>query len=73
MIKFSRDERKSYDKYIEDLRYEMSMVESNFEAGLVEGKKEGFEEGQRVGMERWMLAGEKIGADKTKIEMAKKM
>jgi len=68
-INFSPSERKDHDKHIENLRYEASMLASNFKAGLVEGKAEG----EKLGLEKGKVEGEKLGLEKGKLIIAKNL
>ncbi|MBI4863678.1 MAG: Rpn family recombination-promoting nuclease/putative transposase [Candidatus Riflebacteria bacterium] len=40
-------ERRAYDEYVEDLRYQASLAESSFGSGRLQGRKEGLEKGRR--------------------------
>lgn len=68
-IKLSGKERMEYERYLANLHYEASMYHSNYDSGVLDGKKVGIEEGKQIGIKE----GEKIGIEKSKIEMAKKM
>jgi len=57
-FKLSGAEKQEYDKFVENTRYRLSMVESNFNAGKLEGIKEGKVEGEATGVAK----GEKIKA-----------
>lgn len=61
IMKLSPAEKASYEKYCENLRYNLSMIVSNYESGKIDG----IEEGEKIGIEK----GEKIALEKT----AKKM
>ena len=52
VLKLSEEERKAYEQYQEDLRYQASMFFSSFEDGRYEGRKEGRKEGQQAAMEQ---------------------
>ena len=48
-MKLPKEERKEYERYLEDLHYQASMVESSYGIGKMEGKKEGKTEGKIEG------------------------
>ena len=50
VVKMPPEKRASYDRYIQDLSYESSMLHSTFSDGKREGKREGILEGKREGM-----------------------
>ncbi|MEA2097024.1 MAG: PD-(D/E)XK nuclease family transposase, partial [Candidatus Cloacimonadota bacterium] len=64
-LKLPTSEKQAYKTYLENLHYEESMVDSSFNSGKLEGKKEG----EKVGLKK----GEKIGLEKGKLAVAKKM
>ncbi len=45
ILKLSEKERIDYEKYIEDLRYQASMVESSYAIGMMKGEEKGIEQG----------------------------
>src|SRR3989338_2271757 len=59
-LKLSDEEKLAYKRFVDDGHYQASMVESNYDKGLVEGKKLGVEEGEKIGIEK----GEKVGIEK---------
>ncbi len=61
VLKLSDAERKEYDYYIEQQRYESSLIVSNYTDGRMDGKEEGIE------------IGKVEGSDKRAFEMAKEM
>ena len=63
-LKLTDEEKLAYQRFIDDGHYQASMVESNYDKGLVEGKAEGETEGEKIGIEK----GEKIGIEKGKAE-----
>ena len=71
-MKLSPQERDAYHHYIDDLRYQESMVKSNIKEGRIEGfqegEKAGIEKGEKIGVEKGKLEGEKIGIEKGKME-----
>jgi predicted transposase/invertase (TIGR01784 family) len=64
-LKLPPEERQEYKRFLENIRYKLSMVESNFASGKIEGLKEGIEKGLEEGLKK--------GETKGKIEDAKKM
>jgi len=44
MLKLSDDERMAYNRYVDNLHYQASMVESSYGVGKLEGREEGREE-----------------------------
>jgi len=69
----SSDRRASYDRYLQDLSYETSMIQSTFydgkREGLVEGKREGLVEGKREGL----VEGKVEGKREEKMEIARNL
>ncbi len=49
LIKLSDDERRVYDEFIEDRRYQVSMFDSSYGDGYNQGKEEGLKEGLKEG------------------------
>jgi predicted transposase/invertase (TIGR01784 family) len=64
-LKLSDQDRTEYNKYLDDLRFQTSMVHSNYSVGKIEGEK--------IGIEKGKAEGEEIGVKKEKVEVAKKM
>ncbi len=56
-LKLPEPEKQEYKKYLDNLRYQASMVDSSYNSGKVEGRVEG----------------EQIGIEKEKVEVARKM
>ncbi|CAL7962351.1 conserved hypothetical protein [Gammaproteobacteria bacterium] len=48
-LKLPPEERQEYKRFLENIRYKLSMVESNFASGKIEGLKEGLKEGIKEG------------------------
>ncbi len=69
VLKLSDKERKEYKGYLEQKRYEASMVVTNHKASKIEGMLEGREEGIKIGEENKEKFAEER-ARQTKIEMA---
>jgi len=55
MLKLSDDERIAYNRYVDNLHYQASMVESSYGVGKLEGREEGREEGEKRGREEERL------------------
>ncbi len=49
VLKLSEHERKEYERFIEQVRYENSLIVSNYEVGEQKGKEEGLKEGEKKG------------------------
>jgi len=54
VMKLPEQERKAYERYLDHLHYEASMVGSNFDEGKLEGEKLGLEKGEKLGLEKGM-------------------
>jgi predicted transposase/invertase (TIGR01784 family) len=71
-MKLSDAEKKEYDKYLEDVRYQASIVYSNYKdgevTGMLKGERIGIEKGKIEGEQIGMEKGERIGIEKGKIE-----
>ena len=65
MLKLSEKQRQEYDRYIEGLRDERSLIETHYS----DGERAGIEKGERIGIEK----GERIGIEKEKRETARKL
>jgi len=55
IMKLPEDERKAFDRYVNDLHYQASMVESSYGVGKLEGIKEGKKEGIKEGVKKVAL------------------
>ena len=51
MLKLPEDERLAYNRYVDNLHYQASMVESSYGVGKLKGRKEG----EKIGEERGRL------------------
>ncbi len=51
-MSMTEEEQLAYARYQDDLRYEASLVESNYGLGRMEGKEEGIEIGIEQGIEK---------------------
>ncbi len=62
VMKLSNEERRAYETYLEDLRYQASMYLSSYgigeHKGRKEGRKEGLEKGRKEGLEKGLEKGE---------------
>ena len=70
VLKLSDTERKEYDYYIEQQRYESSLIVSNFIDGRLEGIEEGKLEGKLEGRLEGRLEGKLEGKLEEKLEIA---
>ena len=61
MLKLPEDERLAYNRYVDNLHYQASMVESSYGIGKLKGREEGREEGEKIGEERGRKEGRKEG------------
>lgn len=68
VMKLSPTERQSYDRYIEDLRYQNSLMDCNFKEGKLEGKLEGVAEGRAEGRVEGRAEGLAEGLAEGKLE-----
>ena len=63
------EERRRYDRYLDDLRHERSVIFTAKDEGLAEG----LAEGEAIGLEKGRAEGEAIGLAKARLELARKM
>ncbi|MCP4456588.1 MAG: Rpn family recombination-promoting nuclease/putative transposase, partial [Cytophagales bacterium] len=49
VLRLSEQERRAYEAYLEDLRYQASMYFSSYGVGKHEGREQGLEEGEKIG------------------------
>ncbi len=68
-MSMTEEEQLAYARYQDDLRYEASLVESNYGLGRMEGKEEGIE----IGIEQGVKIGVEQGIEKGKFEVAKRL
>ncbi len=52
VLNLKEQDRREYDRYLDELHYEASMVESSYGIGKIEGREEGREEGKIEGERR---------------------
>jgi predicted transposase/invertase (TIGR01784 family) len=50
ILKMNGEDRRKYDGYVEELRLELSIVESSYGIGKMEGREEGIQEGIKKGI-----------------------
>ncbi len=50
ILKMNEEDRRKYDGYVEELRLELSIVESSYGIGKMEGREEGIQEGIKKGI-----------------------
>ena len=65
-MKLSASEKRDYEIYLDNLRYQNSMFRSNYDSGIIDGEKRGVKKGIKEGIKE----GKKIGIEETKIETA---
>ena len=68
IMKLSKEERRLYEKYADNLRYQASMFQSTYVAGELDGMKKGKEEGRKEGLKEGIKAGLKEGRKEGLIE-----
>ena len=77
LLSLSEEEQLAYARYQDNLRYEASMVESNYGLGRMEGKEEGIEigidMGIEIGIEKGIDMGIEKGIDIGKLDIAKRL
>ncbi|MDM8544109.1 Rpn family recombination-promoting nuclease/putative transposase [Desulfococcaceae bacterium HSG9] len=61
IMKLSTEERRLYEKYADNLRYQASMFQSTYVAGELDGMKKGKEEGRKEGLKEGRKEGLKEG------------
>lgn len=71
-LKLSEPEKREYNYYLENLRYQESMVDSSFCSGKIEGKLEGKEEGIAIGRTEGLAAGEIKAKTESVLKMHRK-
>jgi len=72
-MKLSAPEKRDYEIYLDNLRYQNSMFRSNYDSGIIDGEKKGIKKGIKEGIKEGRKMGIEEGIEKTKIETAKKM
>ena len=69
----SETEQLAYARYQDDLRYQASLVESNYGLGLKEGREAGLTEGREAGLTEGIKKGMEQGIEHGKLEVAKRL
>ena len=81
IMKLPKPEQAAYNRYLEDIHYEASIIGGSYDEGKIEGlekgekigikkgEKIGIEKGEKIGIEK----GEKLGLEKGMREVAKRM
>ena len=65
-FKLTEPEKSEYSVYLDNLHYQASMVESNYDSGMIDGEKRGLKRGLKQGEQIGLEKGEKIGVEKGK-------
>ncbi len=73
IMKLPEGERKAYEQYQDDLRYQASMFESSYGDGYYTGKEEGIVVGIEIGREQGVAQGVAQGAEETTRTIALKL
>lgn len=73
IMKLSDQERREYEVYLDELRYEASMFESSYKVGEMKGEKRGIKKGIKKGLEKGIKKGLEEGARHRDIEIARKL
>ena len=77
LMSMPEEEQLAYARYQDDLRYEASLIESNYGLGRMEGKEEGISEGIKqgieIGIEQGIEIGVEQGVEKGKLDVAKRL
>jgi len=55
ILKLSNEERKVYERYMENIRSRASIVHSNYSSGMIDGEKKGLEKGIKKGEKKKSL------------------
>ena len=61
IMKLPEEERLAYNRYVDDLHYQASMVESSYGIGHLNGREKGIEEGLEVGRKEGIEEGLEVG------------
>jgi predicted transposase/invertase (TIGR01784 family) len=69
---FTKGELATYDKYWDDIRSEMTLMNAAKAEGLAEGREEGIKEGREEGIKEGIIEGIEEGKKITMLEIAKK-
>jgi predicted transposase/invertase (TIGR01784 family) len=69
ILSLPEKDRLAYARYQDDLRYQASLIESNYGLGRLEGKEEGLQEGREEGLQE----GREEGREEAKLEVARRL
>ncbi len=73
IMKMKEEDRRKYNRYLDELHYEASMVNSSYKIGMKEGRREGLKIGMKEGIKEGRREGRREGEKNKAIEMAKEM
>ena len=85
IMKLPKPEQAAYNRYLEDIHYEASIIGGSYDEGRIEGEKVGIEKGEKIGIDKGkkigieegekigIEKGEKLGLEKGMREVAKRM
>jgi predicted transposase/invertase (TIGR01784 family) len=73
LLNLPEKDRLAYVHYQDDLRYQASLVESNYGLGHLDGLEKGIERGREQGLEQGIEQGVEIGEKKNQLETVRKM
>ena len=73
ILKLPDNERTAYERYLNDLHYQASMVESSYTIGVIKGIKKGVEQGIEQGLEQGIKQGMVKGEKQKAVEIAKNL
>ena len=63
IMKMGRDSQKEYKRYLENLRYKVSVVDSSYGKAVAKGKEIGLKKGEELGIKKGKEAGLKKGEE----------
>ena len=63
VMKLPEKERRAYQRYLDELSYQASMVQSSYGIGRIKGREEGRQEGRQEG--------KRLGANEARLAMAR--
>ena len=69
----NEEDRKAYNRYMEILRFNRSVMDSSHIEGMMEGEEKGIELGMEMGMAKGLAKGRAEGAQSEKLDTAKRM
>ncbi len=68
ILKLPEEERQAFERYVDDLHYQASMVDSSYGFGRMKGRKEGLEKGLEKGRKEGLEEGLEKGLEKGRKE-----